>query len=155
MDLRSGATSHFVARLGPILALVSTVRMVSAKTGITGAETSQPGSPGQPRVAPYQRDSPYLSVPPDLGVGAVGVDVVGFGEVVEVAAVGEEVVGGDEVVGCVEEVVVLVLELEQPARSILEIARTKTAMTRYFFMLPSRLYFRFACRLLSRVWRCS
>jgi hypothetical protein len=105
--------------------LVSTERIVSAKTLTTGEVTSQPGSPGQPRVPPYQRDSAYFRVPPYLGVRVV---VVAGLEVVVVVA-------GLEVVW------VVVVDLAHPARSTLEVIRIKAIMTQYFLILSSCFLF--------------
>jgi hypothetical protein len=101
-----------------MMSLVSTERMVSKKRLETGEVTSQPGSPGQPRVAPYQRDSPYLRVPPYFGVTVVGAGVVGAGFVVVVA--GE-----------------VVEEVEQLIMNRLAITRIKAATNKYFFILSS------------------
>jgi hypothetical protein len=92
--------------------------MVSKNTLETGDVTSQPGSPGQPRVAPYQRDSPYLRVPPDFGVTAVDVGVL-------------------EAVG-------VVADVPQAERNRLKIIRIESTINKYFLIIPLlKLFFLF------------
>ena len=115
--------------------MLSTERIVSRKTLETGDVTSQPGSPGQPRVAPYQSDSPYLRVPPDFGVTVV---VVGEVVVVVVGGLVVVVVGGaDVVVVVVAGWLVVVVEVGvvlQPINSKLIMIITRGRIIQYFFM---------------------
>jgi hypothetical protein len=85
MDFRSEATSHFVARFGWITPFLSHLTRVSKK--IVAVGPPQLGFGPQPILEAGKKGSPYLRVPPYLGVTEVGAGLVVVGAVVVFAGV--------------------------------------------------------------------